>query len=70
MSSMTYSVVIMLSLVVAIGVSVILSHAVQLLDVMLHTFPFGPLNGQIIISLVFFLMIILTKQIYEINSEH
>ena len=36
MSSMAYSVVIMLSLVVAIGVSVILSHAVQLLDVMLH----------------------------------
>ena len=69
MSSMTYSVVIMLSLVVVIGVSVILSHAVQLLDVMLHTFPFGPLNGQTI-SLVFFLMIILTKQIYEINFEH
>ena len=69
MSSMTYSVVIMLSLVVAIGVSVILSHAVQRLDVMLHTFFFGPLNGQII-SLVSFLMIIVTKQIYEINSEH
>ena len=69
MSSVTYSVVIMLSFVVAIGVSVILSHAVQLLDVMLHTFPFGPLNGQII-SLVFFLMIILAKKIYEINSEH
>ena len=46
MSSMTCSVVIMLSLVVAIGVSVILSHAVQLLDVILHTFLFGPLNGQ------------------------
>ena len=69
MSSMTYSVVTMLSLVVAIGVSVILSHAVQLLDVMWHTFPFGLLNGQIV-SLVFFLMIILTKQIYEIHSEH
>ena len=70
MCPMTYSVVIMLSLMVAIGISVILSHAVKLLDVMLHTtFPIGILNGQII-SPFFFLMIIFTKQIYEINSEH
>ena len=46
MSSMTCSVVIMLSLMVATEVSIILSHVVQLLDVMLHTFLFGLLNGQ------------------------
>ena len=62
MSSMTCPVVIMLSLVVAIWISVILSHAVELLGVMLHTFPFGLKNGQII-RLVSFPMVILTKQI-------